>query len=214
MIALTSNDVPEITGLILIDCWEPDANVNSKKFLHRFYVDLIQLLSKFNFGAIVNASSGCKLDETDHSQKNTIWNYSKRFQFDTSIKKTHHHDAVITNWIAQSSVQSTAAIINHCLLSNSHSFMINNLDDFGFHCQNHLNDQHKNWLVVGQTWSMCTHTNNISLPRLRSLIPQGHRFYTVDSGFCKINGDKVQYIDYVKDNLKYELIYDFGYQLL
>jgi hypothetical protein len=212
MIVSSSRDIPTIDGLILIDCWEPQ--VESKKFLQQFYINLLNQLSKFKFCSIVNASTSCRLDINDPSQHNTIQQYAWQNRYNISCR-TAEDNNIIANLVSFSSTdEQTSVILNRSLLDNNHSFSIFTIDDFRYHCQHHLNNQFKNWLVVGQTWQMCTHENSIGLRSLRRLIYENFNFYTIDSGFCKIDGELVHHSDYATDKLQYELIYDFGYRLL
>lgn len=209
--AAKSNNAPTINGLILIDCWEP--TVESKKYLHSFYIKLLSILSQFSLLSIVNASTGCQLSGSDISQRNVMETYNWRFR-NSATQKTVQDDCITMNLISYAGNNQTSSILNKSLLDNKHSFMINEVDDFEYHCHKHLNDSCKNWLVVGQSWQMCTHENSMSLTSLRPLAQKGFNFYTIDSGFCKIDGTWVGRADYESDILKYELIKDFGYRLL
>jgi hypothetical protein len=211
MIVSTSNNIPTIDGLILIDCWEPTVDV--KKYLHRFYIKLLDVLSPFNFSSIVNASTGCQLDSTVPTQANVMEIYNWRYK-NSTIQTTKQDNQVIVNLIKHAGNNQTSSILNKCLLDNAHSFMINEVSDFEYHCHKHLNDCCKNWLVVGQTWQMCTHQNAMSLKSLQNLNHKNFNFYTIDSGFCKIDGSWVNHEDYANDTLEYEAIENFGYRLL
>jgi hypothetical protein len=212
MIVSESSAIPSIDGLILIDCWEPDVDI--KKYLHQFYITLVNRLAEFKFSAIINASGGCRLDINDPSQRNTVQLYNWTHRNDVS-HRTAEGNNIIANLVAHSGTdQQTSTILNRCLLDNPNSFSIFTVDDFIHHCQIHLGNQCKNWLVVGQTWQMCTHDNSIGLHSLRRFIYDNFNFYTIDSGFCKLDGSLVNYVDYETDKLQYELIYNFGYRLL
>jgi hypothetical protein len=211
MIVSDTKHRPVIDGLILIDCAEPP--VECKKYLHFFYIKLLDVLSQFNFSSIVNANTGCQLSCTELSQRNVMEIYSWRYK-NPEIQKTARDDLVIVNLIKHAGDNQTSSILDKCLLDNTYSFMINDVDDFEYHCSKHLNDSCKNWLVVGQSWQMCTHNNPMSLTSLRSLIQKNFNFYTIDSGFCKIDGSWVDYEDYANDSLPYEVVQNFGYRLL
>ena len=85
-------------------------------------------------------------------------------------------------------------------------------EDFVYHTNVHLKGQYKNWLVVGQTWQMCTHDHALGLNHLSRL--PGMSFYATDFGFCKEHGGTAGYEDFVNDSLDWEHIENFGYRLI
>jgi hypothetical protein len=209
MIALESDYCPDITGLIIIDCWEP-ASPN-KRFLDQFYLNLVDILKKFNFSCVINASTNCRLDLSDPSQQNVMRIYNWRYHPSQFDKRDNE---IVANLVHQGQHdQHTSVIIKKFFLENKHSFAINTIEDFKYHNSKHLNNTCNNWLVVGQTWQMCTHYNDISLTNLPRRV-KDMNFYTVDRGFCKSNEQYVSSLDYEQDFLQYEKIHGFGYRLL
>jgi hypothetical protein len=213
MILSNTDQVPQIDGLILIDCWEPE-KIDEKKYLNLFYANLVTQLKKFEFKCVVNASLHCKIDGNDFSQLNVLNKYCWDFNNnDPRYILTDQEQKAIFNILKQNNLsRQVSTIINFCLLNNNVSAYITDIENFKYHNKKHLNNTCKNWLVVGQTWPMCTHNNEISLTTLKN-IPDMN-FYTLDQGFCKINGDLVYEEDYRKDTLNYEKISNFGYRLL
>jgi len=213
MIVSDTDQVPIIDGLILIDCWEPPRSAE-KQYLNLFYVGLVSTLTKFDFKIVVNSSSNCKFDGEDFSQLNTLNRYCWAYDHDDpSYQVTNQEHRAVFNLMRQNDLsQRVSSIINFSLLNNSNSAYITNLDDFVYYNNKHLNNTCKNWLVVGQSWGMCTHFNSMSLTNLRTI--EHLNFYTVDRGFCKIDGELVYEADYENDSLSYKKIHNFGYQLL
>ena len=85
MITAQSSTIPDIHGLILLDCLEPPV---SKLFIEVFYVNLIDQLQKYNFKCIVNSPSNCRFDINDPSLANTLELYSRPRQ-DTNAVPLH-----------------------------------------------------------------------------------------------------------------------------
>lgn len=67
------------------------------------------------------------------------------------------------------------------------------------------------WYVVGQSWQMCVHENNIGLNNLAKLLDLN--FYSNLTSFLKINGSTVEHEDFINDKLSWKFVPRFGYQL-
>ena len=236
MITAQSSTVPEIHGLILLDCWEPPAH---KFFTEIFYVNLIDQLQKYNFNCIVNSPSNSRFDQDDPGLVNSLALYGRPRQNADGMPITDSHDdlrryRVVTN-IFKSFVTSTmpkenllpgmrcapaltaettSALIKKYLLNPNSNICIflTNYEDLFYHIIRHLAGVCKNWLVVGQTWQMCTHDHALGLNHLARL--PGMSFYATDFGFCKEHGGTAGYEDFVNDSLDWEHIENFGYRLI
>jgi hypothetical protein len=220
MIVGQSTMVPEIHGLILLDCWEPP---DCKFFTEKFYVNLIDRLQEYDFKCVVNSASNNKLDIQDPSLLNTLKIYSTPSIGSDNLPMPENpidnrRYKVVTN-VLQFFVgdEVTSALIKRYLLAPFPSVFLMNPEDLVYHASIHLQHTCKNWLVVGQSWQMCTHHHALRLPILAQL---AHRynidmsFYATDFGFCKVNGGTAEYNDFENDSLQWEHIENFGYKLL
>lgn len=236
MITSQSSLVPEIHGVILIDCWNPPAD---KFFTEIFYVNLIDQLQKYNFNCIVNSPSNSRFDQADPGLVNALALYGRPRQNADGMPITDSHDdlrryRVVTN-IFKSFVtttipeenalpgmrcapaltaETTSVLIKKYLLNPNSNICIflTNYEDLFYHTIRHLAGVCKNWLVVGQTWQMCTHDHALGLKHLIRL--PGMSFYATDFGFCKEHGGTAGYEDFVNDSLDWEHIENFGYRLI
>jgi hypothetical protein len=68
------------------------------------------------------------------------------------------------------------------------------------------------WYVVGQSWQMCVHNNDIGLKNLSKL--PNLSFYANLKSFLKINGNVVDHDDFVNDSMSWNFVPRFGYQLI
>jgi len=218
MITSQSLTVPEIHGLILLDCWEPPAH---KFFTEIFYVNLIDRLKKYHFKCVVNSPSNTRFDQDDPSLANALQIYGqprlgvdglalldtdadfRRYRVMTSIFKSFTNNAV---------TEATSALIKKYLLKTNPSIFLITHEDFVYHTNVHLKGQYKNWLVVGQSWQMCTHEHSLGLKYLSQL--PGMSFYATDFGFCKQGGGTAGHEDFTSDSTQWEYIENFGYKLV
>ena len=234
MIIAQSSTVPEIHGLILLDCWEPPAHKFSTE---KFYVNLIDQLQKYNFNCIINSPSNSRFDQDDPSLEKTLEIYGRPRQNADGMPITDSHDdlrryRVVTN-IFKSFVTSTipeenalpgmrcapaltaettSTLIKKYLLKTDSSIFLTNYEDLFYHATVYSEVLCTNWLVVGQTWQMCTHDHALGLNHLARL--PGMSFYATDFGFCKEHGGTAGYEDFVNDSLDWEHIENFGYRLI
>ena len=218
MIIGQSSTVPEIHGIILIDCWEPP---DDKFFIDLFYVNLIDHLQQYNFKCVVNSAFNNKIDMQDHSMVNTLRIYSTPTVDingvpSLDVQSDFRRYEVITNllrFFVGNNV--TSRLINRYLLQPFPSVFLMSPTDLSYHAKIQLNNTCKNWLVVGQSWQMCTHTHAMGLIRLAELSYKDNlSFYATDFGFCKINGGTAGYDDFKSDVLQWEHIENFGYKLI
>jgi len=214
MIVSQSTAVPEIHGLILLDCWEPP---DGKFFTDLFYVNLIDRLQGHDFKCVVNSASNNKLDTQDPSLINTLQLYSTPRLDATGVpmlddSADFRRYKVVTN-LLQFFVGNdvTSALIKRYLLTPFPSVFLVSPEDLAYHASVYLHNTCKNWLVVGQSWQMCTHNHTLGLLNLAKL---SHKydlsFYATDFGFCKIVGGTAGYNDFENDSLQWERIENFS----
>jgi hypothetical protein len=201
MITQYSKDVPDIQGLILLDCWEPQ--VRDHFFKDKYYINLIEQLQHRHFECMVNSLSRLKVDLSDASMANTI-----------KICKHSDNHPLMRNLLQHSGNENISTLLLRYLF-NEQIINIVNIDDFIWLNNDYLLGQVKNWLVVGHTWQMCTHEHALGLPNL-SKIAKKHslNFYATDYSFCTLTEKTATLKDFEQDSLKWELVEDFGYQLL
>jgi hypothetical protein len=184
-------------------------------------VNLIDQLKKYRFKCVVNSPSNSQFDQDDPSLANTLQIYGcprldadgsalldtdadfRRYRVITNIFKSFTNNAV---------TEATSALIKKYLLKTNPSIFLANHDDFVYHATVHLKGQYKNWLVVGQSWQMCTHEHSLGLKYLSQL--SGMSFYATDFGFCKKDGGTAGHEDFVNDSLAWVHIENFGYKLV
>ena len=70
MITEFSNKKPNITGLILLDCWEPQ--VCEHFFKDKYYINLIENLMLIDFQYVINSAARLKIDLNDTVMANTF----------------------------------------------------------------------------------------------------------------------------------------------
>lgn len=230
MIVQEIQKIPVIDGLILIDCVKVAHNSHQETRL--YYQQLIKLLSIFSFAHVVNSATGVEIDYSDRSQLNTFDRYLWTDCVDRPAP-TKRHEKIIFNMIRYSRPGNyTSQLIHNSLLDNDHSVFLVSLEDFLYHTQTTLNNSITNWLLVGQSWNMCVHDNNLGLKNIAKLPKSlGLNFYSIDQafnmapshmpavyspgkGFVKDLIPTAGRQEFENDSLPWALIPDFGYQLL
>ena len=225
MIVAEIQKIPVIDGLILIDCVK--VAHNSHQEIRLYYQQLTKLLSNFYFECVVNSSTSVEIDYSDRSQLNTFDQYC----WSSSVgqpESNKRHEEIIYNTIRYSRPGNyTSQLIHNHLLDNDRSIFLVTLEDFLYHTRTTLNNKIRNWLVVGQTWGMCAHDNNIGLKNIAKLSKRYDlNFYAIDQGF-NMHSDHVSSVyspenmiltagqrEFENDSLQWAHIPDFGYQLL
>lgn len=202
MITKFSKDIPEIQGLILLDCWEPQ--VFSHFFKDKFYINLIEKISHKKFQYIVNSASRLQIDLSDPSIANTI-----------QVCEYRDDHPIMRNLLKYSGDEKTSVLITRYLLTHSPTIAISNTADFVWFCKHYLSNKIKNWLVAGLTWQMCTHSHGLGLPTLAN-VAKNHdlNFYATDYSFCTMTEQTATLQDFERDSLRWCLIENFGYHLL
>lgn len=217
MITAHSSCIPEIHGLILLDCWKPPVH---KFFTEKFYVNLIEQLQKYNFKCIVNSPSNTRFNQDDTSLVNTLKIYSQPRRNTNGLLLSETNDdlrryRIITNifksFTDTAVTETTSTLIKKYLLDNDASVFLTTYEDLFYHATVWLEGACKNWVVVGQTWQMCTHDHALGLNHLIQV--PGLSFYATDFGFCKKDGGTANYNDFASDSLEWEHIENFGYRL-
>ena len=201
MITEHSTTKPDIRGLLLLDCWEPQ--VREHFFKDKYYVNLIENLQDKQFEYIVNSAAGLQIDLSDPGMANTL-----------EICNYQDNHPVLHNLLQHSGNEKTSALILRYVFHRQ-TINIININDFVWLNVDFLKYQIENWLVVGQTWQMCTHDHALGLPRLAQLTKQYPlNFYATDYSFCTMTEQTATLKDFEQDSLNWRLIENFGYQLL
>jgi len=202
MIKAYTKGKPNIEGLLLLDCWEPE--VHEHFFKDKYYVNLIENLKNENFMWVVNSASRLKIELNDTVMINTF-------------KVCNYRDdhPIIKNLIQHAGTEKTSTLISRYILSYKKSMHIMDMEDFVWFCSEYMSGHIQNWLVAGLTWQMCTHSHALGLPNLAD-ITRRHQlnFYATDYSFCKLTAQTATREDFEQDSMNWGLIEDFGYQLL
>jgi hypothetical protein len=202
MITEFSNKIPDIKGLILLDCWEPQ--VREHFFKDKFYINLIEKIGNRNFEYLVNSVTRLQVNLTDPTMANTM-----------KVCEYQDNHPVMRSLLQASGDEKTSSLITRYLINRTQSINISNAVDFIWFCTNYLSYKIQNWLVVGHTWQMCTHNHGLGLPAL-ARISKNHdmNFYATNYSFCTMTEQPAILEDFEQDSLKWRAIKDFGYQLL
>jgi len=223
MITAKIQDVPIIDGLILIDCVKVASD--SHQVVRLYHQQLIKLLSRFNFTCVVNSNIGIEIDYSDRSQLNTFNQYCWSNTIGQTVIDPRQTE-IIYNMIRLSRPgRYTSNLIHNRLLDNERSIFLTTLEDFLYHVKTKLHDATKNWLVVGQSWKMCVHGNNLGLKNIAKLSQSCDlNFYAIDQGFCMktypgpaVELDSIPTAgrqEFENDSIEWAEITDFGYKLI
>lgn len=201
MITASNKITPNIQGLILLDCWEPQ--VRDHFFKDKFYINLIEKIGSKKIPYKVNSVTGLQVDLSDPGLANTM-----------TVCEYRDDHPIMRNLLQHSGNEKTSTLVSRYLFDQN-TVNIVNIDDFVWFCTKYLSNQIQNWLVVGHTWQMCTHSHALGLPRLARL-SKNHslNFYATDYSFCTMTEQTATLPDFEQDSLNWCLIENFGYQLL
>ena len=202
MITTHSKEIPDIGGIILLDCWETE--VSEHLFKDKFYINLIEKIANIHLQWVVNSSSRLQIDPSDQSMA-------------TTMKVCNYDDnhPIIRNLLHSSGDQKTSALISKYLLNKRSTILISNDIDFAWFCQTYLKNSVENWLVAGHTWQMCTHDHGLGLRVLSRLTKNCPlNFYATDYSFCTMTEQTATLKDFEQDSMNWCQIENFGYQLL
>jgi hypothetical protein len=200
---------PDIDGLVLIDCWDPDPYQADQYNL--FYEKLLPELGRFDFRCIVNACYNVKLDCNDPSIKNTMeqycWEDSDRFQ-------TSNYTLIYNLIHRCRATNQTSPMFTKTILDNDRSLMLLEFDDFVFHWKYALDRKINNWLVVGKDWQSCLHGRPIGFASMKYCKEDDLNFYATDFGCSLGNHETAQRIHFENDRMRWQEIPNFGYKLV
>jgi len=186
----------------MLDCWEPQ--VREHFFKDKFYINLIEKIGDKNFQYIVNSLTQLKVDLTDPTMANTM-----------KVCQYQDEHPLMRNLLQESGKEKTSTLITRYLINRSRAINIANSSDFIWFCTDYLENKVQNWLVVGHTWQMCTHSHGLGLLELARISKNYNlNFYATDYSFCTMTEQPAVLKDYEQDSLKWRAIKDFGYQLL
>ena len=166
-------NINNIGGLITIDLWEsgPDGEIFAPEYL-QWLDDLSKKLGLCSWRSIINSSNHTKIDYADPSIYNTLLCYNW----------TKYDPVVMTELI----VQCNNYVMSKHMIQRvfaEQTFALYTIDSFVNHC-NALVPDVKSWLVVGQSWGVCTHHRSIGLINLCRIAEQhGFAIYGTPWGF-------------------------------
>jgi len=223
MITKSTDQVPELQGLILIDCWEPSQR--NQPIINQFYQNIIDSTTQHNFVCVVNSGNNILLDLTDHSFANLFHHHCNNRLTWLPEHLQQRHNRVIANscrWAGQSHINtesqsnsSSRLLHDHFLTQGRGVYLMDPLD-LVFHNQLVLSGQVKNWLVVGRSWQMCVHNNGLGLNNLAELSSRfSLNFYATDYSFLKEDNETTAGpAEFESDELEWLSVNNFGYQLV
>jgi hypothetical protein len=204
MITAHSTQLPDIQGLILLDCWEP--SVCEHFFKDKFYVNLIENITKNHgrFNYIINSVGQLQVDLHNPVMANTM-----------KVCGYNDNHPIMQSFLKQPGVEKTSTLISRYLLhAESPSINILNAKDFVWFCTKYLPGHIQNWLVAGQTWQLCTHEHGLGLNALAEVTKKYPlNFYATDYSFCTMTEQTATLPDFEQDSLNWCKIENFGYQL-
>jgi hypothetical protein len=189
-------------GLICIDLWEetPGQTPTPPEY-HRWLNNLPNRLSDFNFSSIINASYDTKIDYNDPSIYNTLVAYNWH-DFDPQVMLELIKNC--NNYTMSKSMQTQ--------VFGNQTFALYSIQSFKKHVDK-LVPHVKDWLVIGNTWNICTHHRDLGLVNLSRL--NEFNFYALDWGFRKINNQTLCDKDFEDDCfVKWEKINQHMYRLI
>jgi len=212
--------VPAILGIILIDCWEFDKIITrdaTNKFYHNLARTIQQRKDTYDLKCQINHAPDTFWDIDEVSVTNTL----KKYIWQESSQPLEHLE-LIKNLLCHLELDAPTTkrrkidpTIKAAFLHNGNAFCLANEKDFVYHWTHTLKRQINDWLIAGQSWSLCTHSAALGIPACLKLASEHKelKFYATDYSFLKINGDGVGYSDFLNDQYGWELIPNFGYQL-
>ena len=220
MITSTLDQVPDIQGLILIDCWEP-SELNQKS-VNAFYQRIVDTVAPVNLQCIINSANNVLIDMLDQSMANLfqIHCHTKIAALPEHLQQRHNQViASSCRWankdVSAHKFNTSSRLLHESILNNPNSVYLMTPLDMMFHNQIVHNASIKNWLVAGRSWRMCTHSNDLGLNNLAELASRFDvNFYATDTSFLKSDDtNTAQFDDFSADTLNWVEIKNFGYQL-
>jgi hypothetical protein len=209
MIVESTDIVPAIDGIVLIDCWEPMHL--RKKIDNDFFINLIARAINHDFKSVVNAAYNVELTTQDPSIHNTFQLYC----WDQGDFNTNNTEIILNLVKYCAASNSSSTLISETLLKNYNSVMLLDLKDFIFHWKYNLNSDVNHWLVAGHSWQMCLHNRPLGLERMyRDTTDSKLNFYVVPDLVQTDTDNALTRDDFCQDQLPWREIPGFGYQLI
>jgi hypothetical protein len=206
IVEYTSEALPEFDGIIMIDCWQPvDHQIDKQIFFYR----LSDYISKHvsNYRQIINASRECRFDYDDRSIINTLQQYCWQYEVDKSNYKipNYYNNPILINAFKQfRNSLSLFSGIKKQLHNLDTCYYIVTIEDFlsHWHTQGPMRAQH--WLVVGQSWQICVHNNNVGLNQMAQAAKFHHmNFYVTEEYLLNDTDQNPTEIDFSNDTLQW-----------
>jgi len=182
------NKNPEISGVILVDCWH---DTKHRPEIQRFYKSVQYRLIALNPARTVNASYDLSLLATNHpwqlhDHDYSITNTLRNFAWDIntfSDRHLHNHwlepyHRIVMNLVkhCNGSYHVAEEFLHPSILGNHGSVALFRADDFFDWWRFWLDQQIQDWLIVGRTWGICVHDRDLGLVQLQKLSQlTGHR---------------------------------------
>jgi hypothetical protein len=184
-----NTDLTNINGLLCIDCWEDTA-------LNDFYNQLESKINFSQFDSIIAANYELALDtKNDLSQHNVLEEYSWHA----------HNPEILLDFVTEARDRDAAKLLRDNYSSNS--FLLLSINAFKHHVETMV-PHVRNWLVIGGTWGMCTHSRPLSFSTLSTL---DYNFYTAE---WAVYSESSHPIDFDNDSLTWKKHHNGLYQLL
>jgi hypothetical protein len=223
MITGATDQVPELQGLILIDCWEP--SIKKREHTNQFYQNIIDRTQHHQFECVVNSANNVLIDMADLSMANLFYFHCNNSILGLTEHLQNQHNQVVANscrWAHQTynpehhtHYTSSRLLHDHFFTDRRGIYLMKPLD-IVFHNQQILNSRVRNWLVVGKSWQLCTHKNGVGFDALAEVAAKFDvNFYTTDFGLLKTDDQTTaQYADFEADDLAWQHVENFGYRLV
>ena len=223
MITQSTDQVPELQGLILIDCWEP--TIQKSEHVNQFYQNIIDRTHQHNFVCVVNSANNVLIDMADLSMANLFHFHCNNQILSLPEHLQQRHNQVVANssrWAHQirhperSSHSTTSQLLHDHFFNDRRGVYLMRPLDIMFHNQIVLGGQVQNWLVAGKSWQFCMHKNDVGVDNLSEIAARFNvNFYATD--FSLLKGDNqttAKYEDFENDTLEWKQVENFGYQLM
>jgi len=206
-----TDDVPEIKGIILIDCWEPPV---WKNHFQTFYHDLVKRSCTWSLDCVVNACYGNQFDLSGIDADSSMINTMERYCWHDHARE---HVELMYRIIRSCNGRNvTSHVLKKYLLNVCPSVFLTDVQDFVEHWQKALGAAPMKWLVAGQVWQVCTHSRPLGLQNLQ-LVTQQYpelEFYVQDTSILKLDGSTATWRDFNEDWLSWQEVRGWGARLL
>ena len=223
MTPCSTDRVGSIQGWILIDCWEPagsgqletdESKQEKSRCQHQLFDHMIKMHDFFQVRSVINAAYNNRLvyDGENSTSDLSILNSFKRYSWDNHTE----NNTIINNLVKYSRGRNDSTKrLTQTIMNNDHSYMLLDANDFVWHWEHCLDCSINHWLVLGQSWQICTHKRPMGFCRMREIARDtGINFYTTDWAILHDDGTKVNAQDFRDDDLDWEVVQGFGYRLI